>query len=134
MNEQREKVGNAKYIKIHRWLRKEYGKADHCESEECKNNSVIYEWALLDGYEYDFKRDIFIQLCRSCHTKYDYTDKQRKQVGDVHRGKIESEETKKRKSIAQKERGKDPKNHSQYGTKWSEERRKKFMKTRWGKS
>lgn len=59
------------YRVIHFWLSKKYGKASHCENPNCLRKSFNYNWALLKGKEYEFKRENFIQLCRSCHILYD---------------------------------------------------------------
>ena len=59
------------YSSVHRWLRKTYGIANGCESKSCSGISANYQWALKKGREYEKKRDNFIILCKSCHTKYD---------------------------------------------------------------
>ena len=56
--------------RVHRWLYKHFGKPDRCE--HCKKPSKNYNWAKVKSVEYDFLRDNFFMLCRSCHTKYDY--------------------------------------------------------------
>lgn len=63
------------YGKIHHWLAKNYGKANRCE--HCKKNGLKYEWALLKGKEYTKDVDSFIQLCITCHRKYDMTESKR---------------------------------------------------------
>jgi len=63
------------YVYVHRWLRNTYGSANKCESKFCNGNSTYYEWALIHGKEYEFKRENFIQLCHSCHRQYDLNDK-----------------------------------------------------------
>lgn len=68
-----EKYGNQKLIDIHQWLRKKFGSASFCSHcpgrQSVKSN--IYEWCLRHDCEYDYNKDNFIQLCRSCHRKYD---------------------------------------------------------------
>ena len=76
---------NASYSVKHQWIRRYYGKATKCENELCtypkinqkqrgKRRILIapkrYEWANLSG---NYKRDItdYIQLCPSCHRKWD---------------------------------------------------------------
>ena len=57
------------YTGIHTWLKTNYGKAIKCE--HCKNpNLKRYEWANVSK---KYKKDIsdWIQLCTSCHRKYD---------------------------------------------------------------
>lgn len=65
---------NSEYVIIHRWLRESFGSANKCEL--CmQKDSKVYDWALKKGFEYEKKRDNFMQLCRSCHAKYDETHK-----------------------------------------------------------
>jgi DNA-binding XRE family transcriptional regulator len=56
---------------VHIWLYKKYGKAKKCENKKCNNESATFDWAKLKNKEYEFKRDNFIMLCRSCHYYYD---------------------------------------------------------------
>lgn len=60
---------------IHKWLRNHYGKANRCEMKDCQSKTSLYEWALKKGKEYKHKRDNYLMLCKSCHRKYDMTDK-----------------------------------------------------------
>ena len=74
---------NYHYRKVHRWLAKTYGKATRCE--HCNNSNLkpnMYHWALKKGCSYDFNRNNFIQLCNSCHHKYDTTEIFRKNCSD----------------------------------------------------
>lgn len=68
------------YERIHYWLRKRYGNANKCESPDCEKKSNYFNWALLNDKKYDFNRRNFIQLCKSCHTKYDFTDEVKKEI------------------------------------------------------
>ena len=72
----------ASYFAKHIWLKTHFGKASKCENPNCvyprKNaaGSILkkpkrYDWALIRGREYEHKRENFIQLCPSCHKKYD---------------------------------------------------------------
>lgn len=65
------------YWGIHQWLRKHYGSANKCESQmigiECGGKSETFNWSKLQNKQYERKRENFIQLCRSCHNKYDMT-------------------------------------------------------------
>lgn len=64
------------YSNIHIWMRKNYGRpreCEHCNSTEAK----AYDWALIKGKEYAKDRSHFIRLCRSCHKKYDMSEKTR---------------------------------------------------------
>lgn len=62
------------YHAIHKWLVKHFGSAQLCEGEQCNGKSKLYHWAKLNDREYEHKRENFIQLCSSCHRKYDMTD------------------------------------------------------------
>jgi hypothetical protein len=66
------KGNKAGYTAFHQWIRRHYGKANHCENPDCRyKNPKRYEWALIHGYEHDHKRKNYWQLCKSCHVKYD---------------------------------------------------------------
>lgn len=68
-----DKVGS---IGIHCWLRREYGTprdCDHCHRTDQK----FYDWASVD-HKYVRDRKKFLRLCRSCHSKYDCQQKNRK--------------------------------------------------------
>lgn len=60
-----------RYDYIHAWMRKNFGKADHCENPQCKGKSTAFSWALIKGKEYAMKRENFRQMCRVCHSRYD---------------------------------------------------------------
>ena len=75
------KGDGASYTAKHIWISKHYGKANKCENMECKyprinaNNVVIekpkrYEWANLSK-KYKRDKSDFIQLCASCHRRWD---------------------------------------------------------------
>lgn len=74
----KDKVG---YSGVHRWLYRNFGKANHCES--CCGEAKRYEWALIKGKSYEKRRDSFWQLCSSCHQKY---DESRKKMWETRRG------------------------------------------------
>ena len=60
---------NASYEAIHMWVRKHWGKANHCEV--CSGeNARRYDWCNW-GKEYKRVRGDWGQLCPSCHKKYD---------------------------------------------------------------
>lgn len=65
------KGDNVQYTALHQWLHSHYGKADHCANKQCGGASQRFEWAKKRECEY--RRDVrcFVQLCKSCHTKYD---------------------------------------------------------------
>lgn len=57
------------YNKKHDWIRKHWGRATKCIN--CKGkNSQTFEWANLSR-TYKRERSDWIQLCRSCHIKFD---------------------------------------------------------------
>ena len=83
------KGGSAKYGAIHDYIKSMRGPAVKCENPDCtyprktKNGVLAYpknfDWALRKGRKYsDRKPDSFIQLCRSCHKKYDFNEGNRK--------------------------------------------------------
>lgn len=60
------------YYAIHSWLQKEHGKANHCENKSCVNEKATrFHYALKHGKSYERHRMNFMQLCTSCHKKYD---------------------------------------------------------------
>lgn len=73
------------YNNIHTALKKKYGNAKRCvfcDSYTAKR----YEWALIKGREYSTNRDDYLELCPSCHRKYDETEesKIKKRDGSPH--------------------------------------------------
>lgn len=65
------------YSAVHSWLKRTFGKADHCENTGCAGRSKHFDWSLIKDekqYTYEFKRENFWQLCKSCHVKYDMTE------------------------------------------------------------
>lgn len=65
------------YSSIHQWLKKRFGKANYCESADCKKISKVFHWAKIKGKKYEHKRENFIWLCASCHKKMDYTEEEK---------------------------------------------------------
>jgi hypothetical protein len=59
------------YIALHKWLHREYGKADKCENILCLKTSKNYAYALIKGKKLMRERNNFMKLCYSCHVKYD---------------------------------------------------------------
>lgn len=82
------KVG---YHAVHDWIQLNYGKANMCEDPNCKKISQKYEWAKVKDVPYERKRENFIQLCKSCHSKYDIKE-------NTYKNKKHSEETKRKLS------------------------------------
>lgn len=67
----------ALYAAVHYWLKQNYGKASKCESADCLGISKNYQWAKIRDKKYEKKRENFINLCVSCHQKYDFTEEER---------------------------------------------------------
>ena len=93
MTEQNKKAKDGKrlyndnYFNIHQWISRHYGKAYKCENIDCMHEfSKRYEWALINGMQH--KRDInnYIQLCASCHRKYDFTEEIRQNISNAKKG------------------------------------------------
>lgn len=73
---------------LHARIRAKHGKANRCEFCFDKN-AKRYEWALKKGRDYSDNRSDYLELCVSCHRKYDYTDEQKNKIrlslyGDLH--------------------------------------------------
>ena len=66
------------YDAVHRWIHRHYGSATKCESPTCDRVSKIYNWALKRDKQYEKDRNSFLQLCASCHVRYDTTQVSRK--------------------------------------------------------
>ena len=71
----------AGYIPKHTWFRKTFGKATKCENKDCKYPRVAkdhallvkpkrFEWANISKKYLRIRSD-YIQLCPSCHRKWD---------------------------------------------------------------
>lgn len=73
-NEATIELGSSQYRTVHNWLNRHYGKAALCENSNCLKTSTAFEWALKKGYQYAKKKDNFLQLCTSCHRKYDFSE------------------------------------------------------------
>jgi hypothetical protein len=63
---------------VHAWLRRNYGGAIRCENREgkilwfpCSQKSEWYEWAFVNKVGHERRRELYMELCRSCHKKYD---------------------------------------------------------------
>lgn len=72
----------SEYSKVHHWLRTNYGKATMCEEKSCSGKSSKYEWAKLPNVKYEQKRENFIQLCKSCHVKMDFTEDGKRAISE----------------------------------------------------
>ena len=59
---------NVAYQAIHRWLRLYCLKSPVCK--HCKKDTRT-EWALIKGKEHAREKGNYMELCSSCHNKYD---------------------------------------------------------------
>jgi len=91
------------YRNIHGWIQRHYGKAFSCE--HC-NTSVgtNFEWALKKGCLYECNIDNYIQLCKSCHVKYDRTTETNKKISESLRYRVRKKESYLKSSQTQKGR------------------------------
>lgn len=74
----------AGYVAIHVWLKKNYGKAKKCENLGCSQKYKRIEWASISGGNLR-NIDDYLQLCTSCHRKYDYGLKIKTKKGVFHK-------------------------------------------------
>lgn len=72
------KVGSKEYQALHYWVRKQKGKAIKCE--QCGSIKSV-QHANLSG---EYKKDLedFMQLCRRCHSEYDWKKIRGRRFGD----------------------------------------------------
>jgi hypothetical protein len=76
-----------KYDALHSRLRRKYGHALICEF--CGDKEVKrYEWALKKGRTYSMNIKDYMQLCCSCHRKYDITDDIKNKMSESKKGKL----------------------------------------------
>jgi len=69
------------YRKIHGWLHRNYGDANHCDNPKCDSLGTIfetYDWAVIHEKGYAYNISHFMQLCRRCHKRYDISQKENK--------------------------------------------------------
>lgn len=66
------------YFASHAWMVREYGRACLCENREngifefiCTQKSKSFDWAFTKKEGYKRDRSLYIQLCHSCHLRYD---------------------------------------------------------------
>lgn len=64
-------IQDANYLNVHQWLHRHHGKASCCENPTCPKINTFYQWAKRKGYAYERKRENFMQMCISCHGRYD---------------------------------------------------------------
>ncbi len=83
-------IPKSRHSKYHEKVKKKAGKASKCENPDCSYpNPKRYEWALRKGHSYSADPADYIQLCPSCHRKYDYTEDHKNKLkaakyGDKH--------------------------------------------------
>lgn len=82
-------ITSYQHSRIHILLNRKYGAASTCENKECQNIGIRrYEWALIKGKSYSLNRDDYMQLCVSCHRKYDDSPERRRRLSEANRGKV----------------------------------------------
>jgi hypothetical protein len=82
-------ISESEYSGFHSKLRRINGKANKCENADCnKPNAKRFEWALIKGRKYSSDRKDYIQLCSSCHRKYDETEERKRKISENHKGVI----------------------------------------------
>lgn len=64
-------VKSSDYRQLHKWIRRNYGSANHCQNIDCKHESKYFDWAKLPECSYEHGIENFIQLCRKCHKLMD---------------------------------------------------------------
>ncbi len=62
---------NGDYRQLHKWIRRNYGSASHCQNIDCQHISKFFDWAKLPECTYDHNIENYIQLCRKCHKLMD---------------------------------------------------------------
>lgn len=90
------------YYRIHAWINHHYGKASYCSNDKCIGKSKNYAWALVKGKIYEKNIENYIQMCYSCHIKYDLTEEIRENARIRMTGKPMPESTKKKMSEVKK--------------------------------
>lgn len=74
------KGDNAKYQALHGWIRNHYGLALFCVNPDCSKLSQNFEWALKPGKKYSRDINDYMQLCKKCHRKMDFTEETRQKM------------------------------------------------------
>lgn len=62
---------DAPYRQLHKWIRRNYGSAYHCQNLLCRKESSFYDWAKLPEVPYNHNINNYLQLCRKCHKAMD---------------------------------------------------------------
>lgn len=66
------------YMAIHKWLATHFPKSGICEHCGGASKKMANDYALIHGREYSREREDYLELCRSCHRKYDKSPTLRK--------------------------------------------------------
>ena len=75
------------YDVLHRDLRTANPKSYCCSF--CKTKTAKrYDWALKKDYQYSYDINNYIELCTSCHRKYDFTEEIRTKISKGNKGKV----------------------------------------------
>lgn len=82
-----QEISKSEYRVIHSWIQYRYGRASKCENKKCQRKSAMFNWCLKKGKKYERKRENFFELCKSCHSKYDFTEEMRKKFSQIRKGK-----------------------------------------------
>ena len=62
---------NTSYSAIHKYLVRNFGKANFCINIYCNHTSIRFDYALIKGRKYTHDINDYIRLCRKCHLAYD---------------------------------------------------------------
>lgn len=82
-------ISKWKHTKIHKKLIAKYGNAKLCESSNCDSVSPKrFEWALKRGHQYSTNKEDYLQLCPSCHRKYDFNEDIRAKLSSLKKGQL----------------------------------------------
>lgn len=87
-----------KYSALHTRLIRKYGKAKCCMF--CDSPAKRYKYALVRNAKYSLNIEDYLELCPSCHRKYDMTEEVRKNVSRSKKGIKQSEEAIKNRKIS----------------------------------
>lgn len=79
-NNNRWKGNGAGYHSKHQYLKRNFGNPQKCEQcsikgKKEKGGRWNIHWAKKKGKSYTHNREDYLELCRSCHSKYDLTKK-----------------------------------------------------------
>lgn len=89
MSKEETKLTQKQYLNIHQLLRYHHGlakKCDMCGCEGTRRRRWNIEWALKKGRKYSLDINDYMQLCSSCHRKYDFTEEQREKLRRINIG------------------------------------------------